>query len=309
MAELSKEAQADLQQTWDMNKRAVFNDPKVWQEIIDMCTANPFPFVIPDEVRDRDVVTRYETAGGSEYFTLGKKDGSELPEYNIVFAHGGGFLFQMEGVYWDLFDRYLETMDCVITLLAYPLMPQHDYVDGLDYCMDVYEDVLKQGFGKKTVFMGDSAGGYLALAMAQLALERGLPQPDTIMLYSPCLDMSENQVEKMRPLQDKDAYLGIYGVTQLGKTWCASVPEDQLAAWPPSPLYGPLEGLAPIHCICGSEEILKFDTLALQEKAAELGIDIDVYVGEGLWHDYILGQHVPEARDAFDLSVKMIQGE
>ena len=62
--------------------------------------------------------------------------------------------------------------------MDYPLAPEHKCKDNVRTVMDIYKYLFKPGNSQKIVLMGDSAGGGLALVMAQIIKnERITPKP------------------------------------------------------------------------------------------------------------------------------------
>ena len=99
--------------------------------------------------------------------------------------------------------------------------------------------------------------------------------------------------------------LGTAGFRLISKIWAPDV--EDYAAFPPSPLYGPLEGLAPIHLIGGELELLRQDSLDLQEKAAGLGVDVTYSMYPRMWHCFFTHVDLPEAQEAYKEIISYIE--
>lgn len=57
----------------------------------------------------------------------------------------------------------------------YCLTPENPFPKGIEDCLKVYKEVLKEYDSNKIVFFGESAGGSLVLALALMAKIRGAP--------------------------------------------------------------------------------------------------------------------------------------
>lgn len=88
--------------------------------------------------------------------------------------------------------------------------------------------------------MGDSAGGGLALALAQRLVARGGRVPDALVLFSPWVDVAlEDDVEQMRALEKTDAILKLAGLRACGRLFAGAAAAGGGARDPrASPLFG-----------------------------------------------------------------------
>ena len=89
------------------------------------------------------------------------------PKKHIFYFHGGAYTIQAKKAHWHIVDRLLRETQCMITFINYPLAPQCTCVDTIDMVSKAYKYFCKAG-EQEIVLMGDSAGGGLALALAQL---------------------------------------------------------------------------------------------------------------------------------------------
>lgn len=88
-------------------------------------------------------------------------------DYTVIYIHGGGFISGSVKSYRKYVTWFCKTNRCKAISIDYRLAPLHSYPAGLNDCFEVYRDYIKMGNDpKKTVFMGDSAGGNLILALA-----------------------------------------------------------------------------------------------------------------------------------------------
>ncbi|MDT3445901.1 MULTISPECIES: alpha/beta hydrolase fold domain-containing protein [unclassified Pseudofrankia] len=216
----------------------------------------------------------------------------------VLYLHGGGYVNEMLCWHWYLLARLTRAVPARFVIPMYPVAPRGVAADVVPAVTGLLAELVTEARADKAgaarvVLMGDSAGGGLALAAAQVARDRGAPQPDRIALVSPWLDVTMTDPDQPA-LAAKDRMLGIPGLAEAGRCWAAALdPADPLA----SPLRGVLTGLAPLTVLCGTHDVLLPDSRHLAARAAAAGLEIDYHEAPGLPHCYPLFP-IPEARAA-----------
>lgn len=260
-----------------------------------------FPYL---EDKSRFNVTKEQTRAGNVFYRMLPLGGQAANPVTILYFHGGGWIGEMNEATWIFCQQFCDKEGMQVIATDYPLAPQYTYKEAFAYAVDVYGELLEGIPPENIAFSGDSAGGYMALATAQLALMEGLPQPRAIIPLSPSFDMTSGPSER-KDLEKLDPMLGTAAFKHIPGIWAPDI--EDCAAFPPSPLYGPLEGLAPIHLIGGELEMLRQDSLDLQERAASLGIQVTYSMYPGMWHCFFTHVDLPEAQEAFQEIVHHIQ--
>jgi epsilon-lactone hydrolase len=151
--------------------------------------------------------------------------------------------------------------------------------------------------------MGDSAGGGMALAVAQQLRDRG-KQPTRILLIAPWLDvtMTDPRIADVAP---HDRLLTVDGLVQCGRLYAGDLdPSDPLV----SPINGSVAGLAPIEVFVGTHDMLYIDSLRLAEKAAAEGTQLRLTTKDGMQHVYPELPFLPEASEAQGLIADLVRG-
>jgi acetyl esterase/lipase len=94
-----------------------------------------------------------------------------------------------------------------------------------------------------------------------------------------------------------DPWLAIPGAAVANALW-----QGELAVTDPlvSPMYGSLEGLAPVTLFCGTRDMLHADATAFVTRAARAGLPVDFHEARGMIHVYPL-LPIPEAAAARDV--------
>jgi acetyl esterase/lipase len=186
----------------------------------------------------------------------------------------------------------------------YPIAPEHDFHAMFGMVGDVYRQMLDETDAEDIVFMGDSAGGNMAVVLTMMAAEEGLPLPSRHVLISPGLDMSLSNPEVFEA-ERNDPWLGISGGLEAIRMYSAGIDRSD---WHISPLYGDLSVLPQTLLLTGSHDLLSPDNLIFAKKASAAGVDIDVVYEEGMFHVWPLIE-MPEARRARDSIVTFLAGE
>lgn len=242
----------------------------------------------PKFISDKYKVEHTEIMNSSCY-TIRYCNNSDV---NIVFFHGGAYREQAVILHWFFMAKMMKELKCDITFIDYPLIPEHNCIDTIKMVTQAY----KQLFGGSTqeiVLMGDSAGGGLALALAQIIKKDDvIPKPQKIVLLSPWLDIAmENEI--LPALYKNDRILNINSLRENAKIYAGDLDyKDPLC----SPLYGDSKNIGDIALFIGKYDILSIDA-AIFKKKAELE-DWNLYYCEyeQMQHVFMLFP-IPESKD------------
>lgn len=248
------------------------------------------PYKIPASTKMKSLVQK-EALGNMEIFYINKNEVEK--KKSILYLHGGSYIEQPVVQHWTFLDRIAAATDVSIIVPIYPKAPGNQYSESFKYLMTIYQSQLADMQAENIIFMGDSAGGGLALAFAQYLLENKLPQPGKIILLSPWLDITmENK--QVPSLDKKDPTLGIYGLIQAGKAWAGATDPHYYML---SPMFGELHGLAEISLFVGTHELFLPDARKFRDLAREQNIMINYYEYPKMNHDFPLFP-IPEAKKA-----------
>ncbi len=211
----------------------------------------------------------------------------------ILYLHGGAYVFQITSYHWGLIAEMAERLGFGITVPIYPIAPEHDFHAMFGMVGDVYRNMLGETDARDIVFMGDSAGGNMAVVLTMMMAEEGLPVPASHVLISPGLDMSLANPEVFEA-ERHDPWLGIPGGLEAIRLYSAGIDRSD---WHISPLYGDLSVLPKTLLLTGSHDLLTPDNLIFATKARAAGVDVEVVHEEGMFHVWPLID-MPEARRA-----------
>ena len=130
--------------------------------------------------------------------------------------------------------------------------------------------------------IGDSAGGNLALAVAEYMVAHGDPVPASMVLLSPWLDvgMTNPNIAFVQ-----DPLLPVGPGQLIGKEWAGNLSVTNPEV---SPLYGSLSGLPRTYVYSGSMDSLSGEAFVLQRAAVAQGAPISFVLAHGQIHDWII---------------------
>lgn len=212
----------------------------------------------------------------------------------VLFLHGGGYiagdLQYAKGAGSIFADKNQISVFCP----AYRLAPEAPYPAALEDAMTAYQWLLEQGYGKKIIVAGESAGGGLAYALCLRLRALGLEMPAGVVGISPWTDLtasggSYEENKECDPSMTKER-LAFYAAAYAG----GDIQNPYV-----SPLQGDLCGMPPSLLFAGGDEVMLDDARLLHEKLTAAGCESRLHVAPGMWHVYVL-YCVPETREDYD---------
>ena len=216
----------------------------------------------------------------------------------IVYLHGGAFLTCGANSHGRIVEALSKFADSPVLVVNYRLLPKHSVGMALADCHDGYRWLRSRGYEPdQIVLAGDSAGGYLALTLAQRLQEEG-EEPAALVAISPLLQLAK-EYKQAHPNIKTDAMFCARAFDALGEL-VAGAAEKNKVGGKPEEIYEPLEHIKPglprtlIH-VSGSEVLLHDAQLAARRLAA-VGVPAEVRIWPGQVHDFQLAAPmVPEA--------------
>lgn len=222
----------------------------------------------------------------------------------IFYVHGGAYVYRISRLHWNFLARLVKRLNCTIIVPLYPLAPEHTYQHTLSFVYDLFiqqRNRIKNP--EDMVLMGDSAGGGLALVLAQLLKEKQQEQPEQIILISPWLDVSLSNPD-ITPIEKYDPFLVKSGLAEAGKMYAGGTDTTHPKV---SPIYGDLTGLGEMTLFMGTHDILVADARKFVRLAKEQGIDVHYVEADKMVHIYPV-YNFPESRVALKQIVNQIKG-
>lgn len=220
---------------------------------------------------------------------------------HILFFHGGAYVLQGSAMHWNLIKTIGQQANCVVSFIDYPLVPENTFRETFEMVQLSY-NLLVDKFPQHTfMFMGDSAGGGLALAFAQkLFNEKTLKLPSKVILFSPWLDISLGNEEIQNHLKS-DPILPFNALLEVGKKYTAG---SSAANYLVSPIFGNLEEMCPTKVFYGSNELFYPDCEKLR-KMTQHHPKFSFELFPNMPHDWVI-LPVPEADVAINIAIDFI---
>ena len=235
--------------------------------------------------------TNFDGIPGVSFIPKAVKDENAV----IVFFHGGGYCF----------GSSLTTHRLGVSLMAkitgitchsidYRLAPEHPYPAALGDAMLAYQDIVSKNPDSRIILAGDSAGGGLSLALMMKLRDEDGRMPDDAVLFSPWSDLT-CQGESFETKSKLDPMLTTSMLRECTRYY---VPEGVDITDPyVSPAYGDFSDLPRMLILCGGNEILLSDSEDLAGKAETAGIDVELSLWPGMFHDWwLFGRFIPETK-------------
>ena len=218
----------------------------------------------------------------------------------VLYLHGGAFISCGANSHGPLVELLSQFADSPVLVVNYRLLPKHSIGMALDDCYDGYRWLRLSGYDpEQIVLAGDSAGGYLGLALAQRLQQEGEgEQPAALVAISPLLQLAM-EGKNAHANAKTDAMFPAKALRALA-TLAASVAANNNVDGEPEEVYEPLEhitpGLPPTLIHVSGAEVLLHDAQLAAAKLAAAGVPTEVRVWPGQIHVFQLAASmVPEA--------------
>ena len=246
------------------------------------------PYELSPKYREKHNIKK-STLNDMDVYTIREQ---ENPSKVIYYFHGGAYINDPLSFHWRYLVRLAEVTGYTIIVPIYPKLPHVTHEQTFQTIHALYDEMLKR-YNVPMIFMGDSAGGGLALGFAQDVKLVGKKQPEHIVLHSPWLDIS-GEDPRYKEKESVDPMLGVLGAQMLGRMWANGV---DLKHYRISPLYGELKGIGEITLFVGTGELLHVDAQMLLERAEAQGVSIRYFEYDKMNHVFPVFP-IPEAKRA-----------
>lgn len=207
----------------------------------------------------------------------------------VLYMHGGAFLTCGVNSHGRLVETLSNFADSPVLVVNYRMIPKHSVGMALDDCYDAYKWLRLKGYDPEQIVLGgDSAGGYLALALAEKLQQEGLAgeSPAAIVTLSPLFEI-DNEARANHPNIRSDAMFppkAFSALVALVEAAAARNVVDGKA----EEVFEPLDHIEPglprtlIH-VSGSEVLLN-DARKAAHMLAAAGVPVEVRVWPGQMH-------------------------
>ncbi len=187
----------------------------------------------------------------------------------VVYLHGGAYVNEIVKQHWTLVADLANATGRVVHVPIYGLAPDHHALEARDLGLAVLAQVdadLVMDPGPVHL-VGDSAGGGLALILAQARRDAGLRAADGVVVMAPWLDVSMSNPE-VDALEPHDPWLTRAGLRPVAAAWAGDLAQTDPRV---SPLFGTFEKLPPLDVFVGTRDISLCDSRRLVDLVRAAG--------------------------------------
>ncbi|MEA5455213.1 alpha/beta hydrolase [Sinomonas sp. JGH33] len=260
--------------------RIIFDD---WQR----ATAEP-----------EDVSYRHTSIGGVPGILVTPLESDPLQVQ--ILMHGGGFALGSSASHRKLAGHLAKACGTVSFVADFRLAPEHKFPAQIEDGVSIYRALLEQGYRPEDITpVGDSAGGNLAISLTMELGALGLPLPGQVITMSPWLNMHNDGVT-IETNDATDFLIAREGLLANIDRYIdgATEPTNPRA----NPLYADFTGFPRLYICAADTESLFDDSVRLNRRALDAGVDVTFSIGHGMQHVYpfLAGRH-PRADEEIQL--------
>ncbi len=213
-----------------------------------------------------------------------------------IYIHGGAFLL---GTANDLTALSMaDKLGITVISVNYQLSPKVKYPVALNEIYAVYAEIIKRYAPNKTVVIGESAGGNLALSVVLKARDSGLPMPAGMGLFTPWTDLT-GAGDSYRANEHRDRVIA--WKNQLDKATKVYVNKSLMTDPLVSPAYADYsKGFPSAIITTGTRDLFLSNCVRLYWDLKNAKVPVELRIWEGMWHGFESEQHLPEGAKCID---------
>ena len=279
---------------WNLNPP----DDAGWRAIVARAAEATIPKLAQQRVALGVSMTATRMGGVREYLLTPRVIPVAHRNQIIFHIHGGGYIFGPgeagtgEAMLMAAYGGYK------VLSVDYRMPPGAPYPAAMDDVTAAWRALVATTDPRRIAVEGTSTGGGMTLALMLRAKTEGLPLPAAIAPGSPWSDMTgagdsyktnewiDNVVVSYDGYLSRVARLYAHG---------HDLKDPQL-----SPVYGDLHGLPPAILTAGTRDLFLSNTVRVQRKLREAGIEADLELYEGLSHaQFNVDATAPVTKEAY----------
>ncbi|MFD4180507.1 alpha/beta hydrolase [Rhodococcus sp. NPDC058514] len=242
------------------------------------------------------------TLGGvrCEKVTHPRRATDALQGATILYFHGGGFVFCGLATHRGACGALAARSGVPVVSVEYRQLPHGGIGTSLFDAMAAYTALLETCEDPTRIIVaGDSAGGYLAMKVAEICALQGITPPAAVIGYSPLLNLD---LESHDPAYMKrDAYLPMSQVRKLKDRWLAG---PELIVGAQSPVQADPALFPPVFLAAAEYELMRPDVEVMTELLERAGRPVETHLWSGQIHAFpVLGVVLEESKTMIALSI------
>src|SRR5574344_1282567 len=241
-------------------------------------------------------VTMHEDfVDGVRTYTLTPKDENYDKDLVLLYLHGGGYI--LGGGLTGLNEPGLMASlgKLKVVCVDYRMAPKYPYPAAMDDAMTVYKHLLKKYKASQIGVFGTSTGGGMTLVVGLRAKQDNLPMPGAFGAGTPWSDMTKTG-DSYYTNEGVDNVLWTYdGLLEIAaKSYAGNKPLNDPML---SPVYGDVANFPPTFLITGTRDLFLSNTIRMDQRLREVGVETKLVVLEGLSHaSYYFVDNAPETK-------------
>lgn len=229
-------------------------------------------------------------------FILSPRD-EEKSDKVILYFHGGAYVAEATDKHWEFLKKIVNDTKATVIMPDYPLTPKYTYKDVMNMVEPLYKETVSRVDNEKLILMGDSAGGGLALGLAEKMSANNVKLPSKIILISPWLDVTMSN-EKIDEVQKNDKELSKERLAIAGIAYARDLKEEE--DYFVNPVNGDISKLKNIIIYTGNYDILNPDCYTLREKIQPLVQNVNIKEYDTAPHIWIINNDDELAQKAYN---------
>ena len=259
---------------------------------------------IPDLKDDAFFISRIDVMG----FPVLKLIHREKKKRANLFLIGGGMISAPRPGSVKKALRFAKETGVDVFIPYYPLCTDHPLTKAYEMIHETYREMLKSYTAENISVLGTSSGGNLALGMVPYINDghADTPMPGYIMAISPgTCAATEEEWQRMLELDRKDVAIPaqyMKTAVEIMRHGDESVPEYMI--WLQK---GDFANCPKTTFIYGSDETLYACALSFETAMKKYDVDYDMIVGEGMFHCYPVFPICKEAKEGWELMIRLIK--
>jgi len=279
-----------------VNPKLIEKCQKTWESCLD------------DIVKKGYTIIHKETENKTRYSII-RKDSNKPAKNIIYYLHGGIYIFPLTNDNQLYAYEFCDLRDDIeVVLLDYDTAPKFKYPTQLNQAIEVWNILTKDHRPEDIIVGGNSSGGNLSLALTLKLIKEYNVSPKACILISPWTDMTCSG-KSYRERYHIDPVLGELNtpLTEEKKEkfknsefFCYIGDADRKDPYV-SPIYGDYSTFPKCLFTVGTNEMLLDDTLVIVEQLKKHGNDVELFLKEGMFHDFpLFYQEFAEAMEGFN---------
>lgn len=217
----------------------------------------------------------------------------------VLYLHGGAFVVCSLASHRRLVAATSRFTRLPVLNVNFRMLPEVTIEGMIGDCLAGYRWLLDQGYSHDRISIaGDSAGGYLAFAVALALRDEHLPMPASVIGLSPLLDLSVDR-KAASPHCQKCDLISVRALRALQRFVARVDERHESDGDRVSPIDADLRGLPPVLIQMGSREILRPDAEEMVDRLGAAGVPAQLQIWTGQVHVFqAAASWLPEAAAA-----------